>query len=87
VNISGDWWQIFDGNGTPLGVVKLPEDESIEEYDVANNLIPFADIQPTTEVSRDNPKTGDSVYTVFGLLLLIAAGAGVVVVKKKKFVK
>ena len=59
-------WYIYDENGVPLGKVKLPEGVSIEDYDVAGNLIPLGVIP-----SRPNPQTGDN-FSVFLFILALA---------------
>ena len=89
VDLGDDWWEIFNENGVPLGVVYLSEGEDIEGVDIAFielYLIPLANITAeipavTTEPPRDNPQTGDSIFAILGLLML--AIVGVAVLKRK----
>ena len=78
----------------PLGVIFLPEGEDIEDYDVEQNLIPLANInmagneesiipinENINEPARDNPKTGENISAILGLLMLTIAG--VIIFRKK----
>ena len=89
-----DYWIIYDEQGVPLGVVFLPEGENIEDYDVIDNLIPFANLgvteeETTTErtiftIIKENPITGDSILTLLGLLVVSALGIFIVMYRNKK---
>ena len=85
------WWEIFSEHGVPLGVVFLPDVIDIAELDIEFiilNLIPISNVitaEKPVENPRDNPPTGDSIYAIFGLLMLTVIGA--VIFKKKKSVK
>ena len=89
VDLGDDWWEIFNESGVPLGVFYLDDGEDIEGVDIAFieiNLLPLgnvtAEIPATvTEPPRENPQTGDSIYAILGLLMLILVG--VVIVKRK----
>ena len=79
MELDDDWWEIFDENGTPLGVIHLPG--NIHDYDIdyiKDNLKPH----PTPEPPKTNPQTGDTAVTIFGLLALAAAAA--VIYKKRQ---
>ena len=88
-DLGDGWWEIFNENGVPLGVFYLPDGESIADLDIAFiklNLIPLANVTAeipatVTEPPRDNPQTGDSIYSILVLLMLTLVG--VVIVKKK----
>jgi len=44
LKLDGDWWEIFDENGVPFGVVHLPDGGDINEYDlefIEENIIPL----------------------------------------------
>ena len=73
VELDDDWWEIFDENGTPIGVIHLPG--GMGEYDldyIVDNIKPLP---------KPNPQTGDSAVTIFGLLALAAAAT--VIFKKR----
>jgi|GEM_PF-3382700 len=56
-------FQIYDENGTPLGYIRVPEGDDIENMDIEANLIPLSDvaIDSTGEVEaiKGNPVTGE----------------------------
>jgi len=78
-----DLWYIFDENGVPLGTVKLPEGETIENYDVAANITPLANITTATETitettaapERINPETGDNLINIINIIALLSVSA------------
>ncbi|MCL2158168.1 MAG: hypothetical protein FWH48_02040 [Oscillospiraceae bacterium] len=73
-----DVWYIFDDEGTPLGYIKLPEGEDIEDYDVVGNLIPLWNFDgEEEEVKKPNPGTGDAGILAFvSSLLAVGIGTG-----------
>jgi len=98
VELDDDWWEIFDENGVPLGVVFLPEGGDIEDYDldfIEANIVPLAGMfmpamldEPEPELLRElppptkNPQTGDVIFAVLAALALTAAA--VFIFKKRQ---
>jgi len=93
VDLDDDWWEIFDENGVPLGVIFLPGD--IYDYDfdfIFTNMLPLAvmavpeppqqEQQEQPQPTAKNPQTGDAVFALLGLLALAAAAA--VIYKKRQ---
>ena len=61
--LGNNYWEIFDENGIPVGMVLLPEGEDIMSYDVKHNLIVSREVSVTentenTEIS-EIPETSD----------------------------
>jgi len=71
VYLDDDYWEIFDEDGMPLGMIKLPKDMSIEDCDIKFielNLVPFTGVLPidkgnispqTEENETSGPQTED----------------------------
>jgi len=76
-----DVWNIYDENDTPLVIVKLPEDEDIEDFDFGDWTPPLANIPPPAEEQRDNPKTNDNFWAVCGMFVLSATG--IIITRKR----
>ena len=79
-----DLWYIYDENDTPLVIVKLPEDEDIEDFDFGEWKPPLINITTSEEEDRDNPKTGDNLWTILGLTGLLGLSlAGIILTRKR----
>ena len=99
VELDDDWWQIFDENGVPLGVIHLPDGGDIEDYDldfVEANIVPLASItlpvilrdlppEPQPQQPTKNPQTGDVIFAVLGVLALVAAAAFIFKKRQKTY--
>ena len=89
VDLGEDWWEIFDDSGVPLGVFNFADYEgNIEDMDVTIiefNIVPLSNVMTAAEAEaaeKNNPSTGDSLYIILALLVLMSA-AGVVIFRKK----
>gem|GEM_PF-6356394 len=98
VDLTENWWEIFDECAVALGLLKLTDDEDITDLEIEfieTNLIPLENVmkldaigieiedENIAELPKGNPQTGDPLYIAFGLLMLAAAGAAIA--KKKAF--
>jgi len=92
VDLDDDWWEIFDENGTPLGVIFLPGE--IYDYDfdfIFTNILPLAVMavpeppQERPQPRSKNPQTGDAVFALLGLLALAAAAAVIFNRRRKSY--
>ncbi|MCL1858167.1 MAG: InlB B-repeat-containing protein [Oscillospiraceae bacterium] len=87
VDLGDGWWQIFDEYGKPLGFVLLADGIDITNLDmdfVLINLIRSnSDMteyesagtrlnENAEDFQRDNPRTGDIFYMIFGMFILAA---------------
>ncbi|GHV12002.1 hypothetical protein FACS1894219_04130 [Clostridia bacterium] len=82
-------WEIFDENGVPLGYIHLPEGESIEEYDIENNLTPLGNLTPQIEKlyeidTKENPETSDNLTFMLALFAFIALSVSLIAFAGKK---
>ena len=88
VPLTDEYWEIFDGNGVPVGVVLLPEGEDITHYNIKENMVPIGNVtlfakpaneplnktagEIKAEVQKNNPATGDRVSFMFVLFGFMA---------------
>ncbi len=72
-----DYYIIYDDLGNPLGYVKIHDGMSIEDIDVAKEMVPFGQ-------GKNNPVTGDNITNVYGGMILTTAVLAVVYILKKK---
>ena len=111
--LNDEWWQIFDENGVPLGIIRFTDINDIEH--LGQNIILIENIiisgDDTTDLndsndaddyvddkndentddnyytdtpvnnSKDNPKTGDNLYIILGLLII--AAISLLIIRKK----
>ncbi|GHU38400.1 hypothetical protein FACS1894105_12320 [Clostridia bacterium] len=82
-------WEIFDENGVPLGYIHLSEGESIEEYDIENNLTPLGNLTPQIEKlyeidTKENPETSDNLTFMLTLFAFIALSVSLIAFAGKK---
>jgi uncharacterized repeat protein (TIGR02543 family) len=81
-------YQIFDKTGVTLGLIKLADGISIEDWDDFGNIIPIAAPIPeaTTEDPKNNPRTGDNlIFILIGLLIL--CGSIAIIARKRLKIK